>query len=94
MEKSKLLFLKKGDFKSGTFSKRNACEYSFYEDKIIMTSTSANMIVSKKVIELDEDVMEKLSEWLKGSRLEEEEKNNTMYVDLHEYLYKAIEQHK
>ena len=64
------------------------------EDEIIMTSTSANMIVSKKVIELDEDVMEKLLEWLKGSRLEEEEKNNTMYVDLHEYLYKAIEQHK
>ena len=34
------------------------------------------MVVKKKVIELDEDVMEKLSEWLKGSRLEEEEKND------------------
>jgi hypothetical protein len=62
------------------------------EDEIQMTSTS--MTISKKVIELDKEVMEKLLEWLKGSRLEEEEKNNTMYVDLHEYLYEAIEYHK
>jgi hypothetical protein len=62
------------------------------EDEIQMTSTS--MTISKKVIELDKEVMEKLLEWLKGSRLEEEEKNNTMYVDLHEYLYEAIEHHK
>jgi hypothetical protein len=45
------------------------------EDEIIMTSTS--MTISKKVIELDKEVMEKLSEWLKGSRLEEEEKTDT-----------------
>lgn len=62
------------------------------EDEIKVTYTS--MVVTQKVIELDEDVMEKLSEWLKGSRLEEEEKNNTMYSDLHEFLYDAIEHHK
>ena len=43
------------------------------EDNIQIICSS--MVVNKKVIELDEDVMEKLSEWLKGSRLEEEEKN-------------------
>ena len=62
------------------------------EDKINVIITG--MVVKKKVIELDEDVMEKLSEWLKGSKLEEEEKNDTMYKDLHEFLYDAIEQHK
>ena len=36
MENSKLLYLKKGDFKSGFFSKKNASEFSFYSDRIMV----------------------------------------------------------
>ena len=32
--------------------------------------------------------------YLGGIALEEEEKNDTMYKDLHKFLYNAIEEHK
>lgn len=58
MEKSKLLFLKKGDFKSGTFSKKNACEYSFYEDKIIMRPMGwSRLFNSAEIIIFKDDIV-------------------------------------
>jgi hypothetical protein len=40
---STILFIKKGDFKSGFFSKKSASEFRFYEDKIIIKPMGLNL---------------------------------------------------
>lgn len=57
MENIKLLFIKKGDFKSGFFSKKNASEFSFYSDRIIVKTlgwsrlfNSADIVIHKQDI--------------------------------------------
>ena len=53
-------------------------------------------IVSSGVIDTKYEVWQHIEETEeeKAKRLEEEEKNETMYKDLHEFLYNAIEEHK
>lgn len=58
MEKSNLLYLKKGDFKSGTFSKKNASEFSFYEDKIIVRPMGwSRLMNSAEIVILKDDII-------------------------------------
>jgi hypothetical protein len=54
---SELLFIKRGDFKSGFFSKVTSGEYHFYEDKIVFNTkglsrifNSAPILIEKKSI--------------------------------------------
>lgn len=58
MSNSKLLYLKKGDIKTGTFSKKIACEYSFYEDKIIMRPMGwSRLFNSAEIIIFKDDIV-------------------------------------
>ena len=58
MEKSKLLFLKKGDFKSGFFSKKNASEFSFFTDKIVIRPMGwSRLFNSAEIIIFKDDVI-------------------------------------
>lgn len=58
MSNSKLLYLKKGDIKTGTFSKKIACEYSFYEDKIIIRPLGWNRLFnSADIVIYKEDII-------------------------------------
>lgn len=58
MEKSKLLYIKKGDFKSGTFSKRNASEFSFYEDRIVIRTIGwSRLFNSAEIIIFKDDIV-------------------------------------
>jgi hypothetical protein len=58
MENSKLLFLKKGDFKSGFFSKKNASEFSFFTDKIVIRPMGLSRLFnSAEIIIFKDDVI-------------------------------------
>jgi hypothetical protein len=58
MENSKLLFIKKGDFKSGFFSKVSASEFSFYVDRIIIRPMGWNRFFnSAETLILKEDII-------------------------------------
>ena len=58
MEKSKLLFIKTGNFKSGTFSKKTASEFSFYSDKIMIRPMGWNRLFnSADIFILKEDIV-------------------------------------
>lgn len=50
---SELLYIKRGDFKSGFFSKLNAGEFHFYDDKIIFNTKGWSRIFNNAPIIID-----------------------------------------
>ncbi|MFN6038175.1 MAG: hypothetical protein ACK452_06895 [Bacteroidota bacterium] len=50
---SQLVLIKKGDFKSGIFSKLNAGDYHFYEDKIIFYTRGLSRLFNSAPITIE-----------------------------------------
>ena len=50
---SQLLLIKKGDFKSGFFSKLNAGEFHFYEDRIIFNTKGLSRLFNSAPITIE-----------------------------------------
>jgi hypothetical protein len=54
---SQLLLIKKGDFKSGFFSKLNAGEFHFYEDRIIFHTKGWSRLFNSAPIIIEKSSM-------------------------------------
>jgi hypothetical protein len=59
---SELLYIKRGDFKSGFFSKLNAGEFHFYEDKIIFNTKGLSRIFNSAPIIIEKNSIFSYSE--------------------------------
>jgi hypothetical protein len=59
---STIIFIKKGDFKSGFFSKLNAGEFHFYEDKIIFNTIGFSRFFNSAPITIEKSSIIRYSE--------------------------------